>query len=158
MSWSKVALPTGVAVSVLSLAPTPLSCQSAADSASVEAFYAAWFGPEQQDAESYASFYAPDGYVLPPDGPPVQGRAAIAAWERRARTEATYTLRPEGLRVDEMRFLGRDWVVHRVTLWGARIPIGGGAPEPFETKYFDVLHRVEDGEWMVAYRMWSDSR
>ncbi|HXV85450.1 MAG TPA: hypothetical protein VD793_02070, partial [Gemmatimonadales bacterium] len=76
--------------------------QTAADTASVRAFYAAWFGPAQQDPVTYASFYASDGYILPPNAPPVQGREAIAEWQRRARAEATYRVRPEG-----RRFLSR---------------------------------------------------
>jgi hypothetical protein len=67
------------------------------------------------------------------------------------------TVRPEGIRVDEIRFLGPDWVVHRGTLWGQRVAKEGGAARPFETRYFDVLVRT-NGEWKVAYRMWSDSR
>jgi uncharacterized protein (TIGR02246 family) len=132
--------------------------QTPADTASVQAFYAAWFGPAQQDPVTYASFYASDGYLLPPNGPPVQGRAAIAEWQRRSRAEATYSVRPEGIRVDEIRFLGPNWVVHRGTLWGQRLPNAGGAPAPFETKYLDLMHRSDTGEWKVAYRMWSDSR
>jgi uncharacterized protein (TIGR02246 family) len=135
-----------------------LAGQTAADTASVQALYSAWFGPAQQDPERYASFYAPDGYILPPNERPVQGRNAIAQWQRRTRTEATYTVRPEGIRVDEIRFLGPTWVVYRGTLWGHRVPTAGGEPTPFETKYFDVLIRTDDGEWKVAYRMWSDSR
>lgn len=140
------------------LAPAPrAAAQTPADTASVNAFYAAWFGPAQQDPVRYASFYAPDGFILPPNGRPVQGREAIAEWQRRSRAAATYSTRPEGIRVDEMRFLGADWVVYRGTLWGQRVPLAGGEPTPFETKYFDVLQRSA-GEWKVAYRMWSDSR
>jgi len=135
-----------------------LLAQTSADTASVQAFYAAWFGPAQQDPVTYASFYAADGYILPPNAPPVQGRDAIAEWQRRTRAEATYTVRPEGIRVDEIRFLGPTWVIHRGTLWGQRLPKGAGEPTPFETKYLDVLHREGDGAWKVAYRIWSDSR
>jgi ketosteroid isomerase-like protein len=99
-----------------------------------------------------------DGYILPPNAQPVQGREAIAEWQRRTRAEASYTVQPEGIRVDEIRFLAPDWVVHRGTLWGQRVPKAGGQPVPFETKYFDVLQRSDGGEWKVVYRMWSDSR
>jgi uncharacterized protein (TIGR02246 family) len=135
-----------------------LPAQTPADTASVQAFYAAWFGPAQQDPVTYASFYAPDGYILPPNASPVRGRDAIAEWQRRARAAATYAVRPEGIRVDEIRFLGPNWVVYRGTLWGQRLPTAGGEPTPFETKYFDLLGRADGGEWKVAYRMWSDSR
>ncbi len=49
------------------------------------------------------------------------------------------------LATNEMRFLGPDWVVYRSTLTGQRIPKAGGDPVPFETKYFDLLHRKDAG-------------
>lgn len=133
------------------------AAQTAADSASVTAFYGRWFGSASQGFAAYASYYAPDGYVLPPGSPPVVGRAAIAAWFEQARAASPYTVRPEGIAVDEMRFLGREWVVYRSTLRGQRVPRAGGEAVPFETKYVDLLHRTADG-WEVAFRMWSDNR
>jgi uncharacterized protein (TIGR02246 family) len=139
-------------------AATPLGAQSSADSASVTAFYREWFGSVAQGTEAYASFYAADGMVLPPGQRPAVGREAIAAWLRDSRATATYTARPEGIAVDEMRFLGPDWVVYRSTLRGQRIPKAGGEATPFETKYLDLLHRTAAGKWEVVYRAWSDNR
>src|SRR5262245_6522432 len=108
MPLCRALLPSFVlAVSVASLG----RAQSPADSASVQAFYAAWFGPASSDPARYASFYAPDGHVLPPNGLPVRGRDAIAEWQRKARAEASYTVRPEGMAVEELRFLGANSVV-----------------------------------------------
>lgn len=137
---------------------TSLEAQTAADSASVTAFYGQWFGSAPQGFAAYASFYAPDGYVLPPGSPPVVGRAAIAAWFEQARTASPYTVQPQGIAVDEMRFLSPTWVVYRSTLRGQRVPKAGGDPAPFETKYVDLLHRTESGSWEVAFRMWNDNR
>lgn len=132
--------------------------QSAADSASVTAFYRQWFGSAPQGFAVYASFYATDGSIYPPNSGPVTGRAAIAASFEQARAATTYTVQPQGIGVDEMRFLTPAWVVHRSTLRGQRLPRAGGDPVPFETKYVDLLHRTEDGSWEVAFRMWSDNR
>jgi ketosteroid isomerase-like protein len=139
-------------------APGGLAAQSAADSASVTAFYNEWFGSARMGPERYASFYAPGGMILPPNAAPAIGREAIAEWQRAAQASAPYTVRPEGITVDEMRFLTPEWVLHRGTLRGQRIPKAGGDPAPFETKYVDLLHRVDGGRWEVAYRMWSDNR
>ena len=139
------------------LLPAAARAQSAADTASVQSFYNAWFGSAGQSPEAYAGFYAADGFVLPPDGPPVRGRADIADWLRRARAQSPFTLRPEGISVDEIRFLGDSWVVYRSTLRGQRIPKAGSDPVPFATKYFDLLERGENGNWRVRYRMWSDN-
>ena len=131
--------------------------QTAADSASVTGFYGRWFGSATQGFAAYARFYATDGYLLPPGSPPVVGRAAIAAWFEQTRAAASYTVRPEGIAVNEMRFLGTEWVVYRSTRRGQRVPRAGGDAAPFETKYVDLLHRTADG-WEVVFRMWSDNR
>jgi len=132
--------------------------QGPADSVSVTAFYAEWSGSARPSPEAYASFYAADGVVLPPNASPAVGRAAIAEWMRQAQSGTPYTTRPESITVDQMRFLPPRWALHRSTLRGQRIPKAGGEPTPFETKYVDLLHRTEAGRWEVVYRMWSDNR
>jgi len=100
---------------------------------SVQSFYRAWFGSAEQSPEAYASFYAPDGFVLPPDGVPVRGRLDIADWLRRARAQTAFTLRPEGISVDEIRFLGDGWVLYRSTLSGSRKRAATRFPSPPST-------------------------
>lgn len=139
-------------------APLSISAQTAADSASVTKFYGEWFGAVRQGPEAYASYYASDGVVLPPNASAAVGRAAIAEWLRLAQASAPYTVRPEGITVNELRFLSPTWVVYRSTLRGQRVPKAGGDPVPFETKYVDLLQRTDSGRWEVAYRMWSDNR
>jgi len=141
----------------LGFAESNLHAQSAADSASVTAFYSRWFGSAPQGFTAYASFYAADGYILPPGSPPVVGRAAIAAWFEQARASTPYTTQPHGITTDELRFLSPDWVVYRSTLRGQRVPKAGRDATPFETKYVDLLHRTAAG-CEVAFRMWSDNR
>lgn len=51
--------------------------------------------------------------------------------------------------------LGDSFAVYRGTLRGDRVPKAGGPPLPFDTKYFDLLHRKADGGWEIVYRMWS---
>jgi uncharacterized protein (TIGR02246 family) len=127
------------------------------DKASVTAFYQEWFGAVSQGPERYASFYAPDGMIMPPGLPPAQGREAIAKWMRESQASARYSTIPSGISVDEMRFLNPDWVVYRSTLRGKRVPKDGSPAAEFETKYVDLLRRL-DGKWQVMYRMWSDNR
>jgi len=135
-----------------------LHSQTAADSASVTGFYGRWFGAAGQGMARYASFYAPDGSIFPPNRPPVKGRDAIAAWFEQSRSSASYNVQPQGVSTEEMRFLSADWVVYRSTLRGLRTPKAGGNPVAFETKYVDLLHRTASGEWEVIFRMWSDNR
>jgi ketosteroid isomerase-like protein len=158
MSTGAVGRLAGVVAVLCCISFTPLRSQTGADSASVTAFYREWFGSAAQGPERYAGFYAPDGMVLPPGLPPATGRAAIAGWLQQAQASATYSTRPEGITVDEMRFVSSEWVVYRSTLKGQRVPRAGGDPTPFETKYMDLLHRNAQGRWEVVYRMWSDNK
>ncbi len=128
------------------------------DRAAIEAFYRTWMGATAKGPAAYASYYASDGQILPPNAAPVTGRDAIADWLARSQSESRYITKPEGVNVDEIRFLDPARVVNRSTLRGQRLPKAGGDPVPFETKYFDLLHRSESGRWEVAYRMWSDNR
>ena len=150
--------PPGIRIAVVALLclPARLGAQTSQDSASVQAFYTAWFGSTPDGPSIYASFYAPDGQLFPPGESPITGRQAIAAWFGRAQQESTYRAIPQGLEVEEMRFLSPDWVVHRTRLWGVRQPHDGSPAMPFETTYFDLLRRAGT-TWSVAYRMWSDT-
>lgn len=143
---------------LLLLVLTQTGAQTTGDSASVTRFYNEWFAAAQKSPEAYASFYAVDGMVLPPGRPEAVGREAIAAWLRERETGAGFVTRPEGITVDEKRFLTPTIVVQRSTLRGQRIARADGAQTPFETKYLDLLRRSAGGRWEVVYRMWSDNR
>jgi uncharacterized protein (TIGR02246 family) len=133
--------------------------QVTGDRAAIDKFYEEWMGAVvAKGPVAYASYYALNGQVLPPNEPPVTGRDAIAQWFERAQREATYRVEPEAIQVDEIRFLDPAWAVYRSTLRGRRVPKTGGEPVPFETKYFDLVHRNAEGRWQVEYRMWSDNR
>jgi uncharacterized protein (TIGR02246 family) len=132
--------------------------QAAGNRAEIDKFYAAWMGgAAQKGPAAYAAFYAEEGMMLPPNERPVAGRGPIEEFQRRAQATSPYAVKPSGITVDEVRFLGADWAVYRSTLSGVRIAKADGASTPFETKYFDVLQRGADGQWRVAYRLWSDN-
>ncbi len=134
------------------------SSQPAGNRAEIDAFYGAWMGgAAQKGPAAYASFYAEDGIMLPPNERPAAGRGPIEAFQRGAQTNSPYTVKPSGINVDEVRFLTPDWAVYRSTLSGSRVAKADGTSSAFETKYFDVLRRGTDGRWQVAYRMWSDN-
>ena len=76
------------------LVTAALDGQTAADSASVTAFYNEWFGSARQGPETYAGFYATDGMILPPNAAQVVGRTAIADWMRQTQAALPYAVRP----------------------------------------------------------------
>ena len=154
----RVAITVSLMLATSSVALTFASQPAAANRGEIDAFYGAWMGTAAKEGPAaYATFYAEDGIMLPANERPLTGRAAIEAFQRRAQAENPYAVKPTGINVDEVRFLGSDWVVYRSTLSGQRVPKTGGEASAFETKYFDVLHRGADGKWQVAYRMWSDN-
>jgi uncharacterized protein (TIGR02246 family) len=124
---------------------------------SISAFYRAWSEASMtRGAEGYASYFATDATLLPPNAGPVHGRDSIRAWLDRTRREMTYRTVPSGITVDTVHVYG-DFAIYLSTLKGQRIPLAGGSPVPFETKYFDVLQRSPTGGWQFRYRMWSDN-
>ena len=57
----------------------------------VKAFYGDWSqATATRGAEGYASFFAEDAVLLPPNAAPVSGRAAIRDWQERSQKDATY--------------------------------------------------------------------
>jgi ketosteroid isomerase-like protein/quercetin dioxygenase-like cupin family protein len=123
----------------------------------VQAFYRDWSAAAlARGAEGYASFFAEDAMLLPPDAVPVAGRAAIREWQERQQKDATHQTVPEAISEDELTVSG-GVVLYRSTLKGTRIAKAGGAPEPIENKYLDVLRRKPDGRYEFVRRMWSSN-
>jgi XRE family transcriptional regulator, regulator of sulfur utilization len=107
-------------------------------------------------AEGYASFFAEDAVLLPPNALPLSGRVAIREWQERSRAEAGDAGTPPSIEEDELQMSGA-FVIYRSTLKGQRAAKAGAVPEPFETKYFDVLRRKPDGGYEIVRRMWSSN-
>jgi ketosteroid isomerase-like protein len=123
----------------------------------VKAFYRDWSQATLvRGAEGYASFFAEDAVLLPPDAAPVTGRAAIRGWHERSQNESAHRTLPEAISEDELQVSG-GFVLYRSTLRGRRVPKAGGEPEPFESKYLDVLRRKPDGGYELTSRIWSSN-
>ena len=123
----------------------------------VKAFYRDWSQATlARGAEGYASYFAEDAVLLPPNAAPVSGRAAIREFQERSQKGATHPTLPEAISDDEIQVSG-GFVLYRSTLKGQRTPTAGGRPESFENKYFDVLRRKADGGYELIRRMWSSN-
>jgi ketosteroid isomerase-like protein/quercetin dioxygenase-like cupin family protein len=123
----------------------------------VKAFYRDWSqATATRGAEGYASFFAEDAVLLPPDALPVSGRAAIREWEEGQQKDAAFRTVPASISEDELTVSG-SVVLYRSTLKGERVPVAGGAGQPLENKYLDVLRRKADGGYEFVRRMWSSN-
>jgi uncharacterized protein (TIGR02246 family) len=142
-------------MALLLIALLPSTQAQNASSDSVARFYQEWSeAAASRGPDGYASYFAPDATLLPPDAAPVVGRDNIRDWMRR-QTDLPYRAVPEAVTQDEIRIVGEVAVV-RTTLRGRRVSKTGEA-SPFETKYLDVLRRTIEGRWEFVSRMWNSN-
>jgi ketosteroid isomerase-like protein len=94
-------------------------------------------------AEAFATFAAPDGVQLPPDGPPVVGREAI----RREMSGGNASLVWHPLHAEASRdgSLGWTWGTYEFRESGPN-----GRPQVRTGKYLTVWRRMPDGTWRFA--------
>lgn len=103
------------------------------------------------DVEAIASFYAPDAALLPPTGPPVQGRAEI-----RRRYEAGFERFALEVALETAETQAADgWAFSRGVTKGRYLWRDGSQPTALEDKYLMILKRDARGAWKVAALMWS---
>ncbi len=85
---------------------------------SINAFYRAWSEASMtRGAEGYASYFAADATLLPPNAGPVHGRDSIRAWMERTLRDMTYRMIPSGITVDTLHVYG-DLAIYVSTLKG----------------------------------------
>lgn len=99
-----------------------------------------------RDWAAYAGlYYAADAVVLPPDGPAVEGRAAIERWL--AAFPAFSDLKFEILELD-----GRgDLAYARGRYTMMMTPPGAPAPVHVTGKYLEIWRKQQDGSWKVTH-------
>jgi len=101
------------------------------------------------DAEGWADLYALDAVMMPPGGPAVEGRAAIAAWLANV-PEITYA---DGT-VLEVAGSGDVAYVRGTYQMALRIP-GVEAPVGQAGKFLQVYERQDDDSWLLARDIWN---
>jgi quercetin dioxygenase-like cupin family protein/ketosteroid isomerase-like protein len=137
--------------------PKPVA-DAAASERAIRALYGEWARTAFAGGEDgSASGLAADAVLMPPDAPPVLGRAAIRSWQDRSSREDRFRVVVDAVEHDEIRIAG-DTAFCRTTLHGRRVPKAGGPAEAYEAKYFDMLRRGADGRWEPTHRMWSRNR
>jgi len=101
-----------------------------------------------RDAARTAAHFSMDAELMPPDGPPVKGRAAI---------EAAFSIRFQELRVLDLLSVTSSvsgslaCVTGRLTI-STRLP--DGRADIVAGSYVTVLRRVA-GEWKIAYHIFN---
>lgn len=134
--------------------PGMLAKKAAAAREEIRAFYRSWSEASRaRGASGYAASFADDAVLVPPDGPPLLGRASIREWQGRGGAAAAAAMGSGAVREEELQLLG-ERALCRTTLRAERLAEGGAA-ETLVARYLDVLRRRPEGGWELTHRMWS---
>ena len=98
------------------------------------------------DAEAYAAVWDENGIQMPPNGPRVVGREAIA--EGMAAIFAEYDVDIETTD-GQMIYEGGDYIVTHCNFTRKSTPKNGGEPLEFDGKVVSVWRRQDDGSWKL---------
>ena len=131
------------------LAATLTACEpaptgfSAADRTAIEQASQNWVETyNRNDWQALAGLFAPDAIMMPPNGTPVRGRAAIAAWEQA--NEAGFRIAFDVQAVEgsgDVAFVrGRSCVF---------IPTEAGEYGVDVGKFLEVRRRQPSGAWLI---------
>ncbi|NIR43772.1 MAG: DUF4440 domain-containing protein [Gemmatimonadetes bacterium] len=104
---------------------------------------------EANDWPMFATLYAEDAVVMPPNAPAVQGRAAI-----RELAEGWPTVASFGATVEEIDGC-RDLAFVRGNYSLSVRPEGAPAPLDDTGKYVEIWRRQSDGSWLIAAEIWN---
>lgn len=102
-----------------------------------------------EDFESLANAYAPDGKILPPSADIIEGRAAIKKrW-----------ILPEGVDVLHHKITPTEIEVigdraYDVGYYEGKTKLADGTENSFEGKYVIVWHKIE-GDWKIYLDIWN---
>ena len=103
------------------------------------------------DAKALAAMYAEDAIEMPPDQPPVKGRAAIEAYFQKqfsAMKPSEFTI--NHIEAKTMGDTGYDVGTYQQIM----MPPGGKAPMKMSGKFTVVLKRM-GGDWKIAYAIYN---
>jgi ketosteroid isomerase-like protein len=100
-------------------------------------------------AEGFLSFFAEDGTILPKDGAPLKGKAALGEAFRKTWAQPGYSLAWMPLRAE----LARSGEIGYTYGTYERKRRAGGKPVIETGKYVTIWRKQEDGTWKVILDM-----
>lgn len=135
--------------SIVLIAASLAGCQNdsstftSADRANIEAASKVWVETyNRNDWEGLSELFTVDAVMMPPNGPIVTGREAIAAWE--ADNETGFRI---GFEIDAIEGSGiMAYVRGRSCVF---IPDGAGGYGVDVGKFLEVRRRQSDGTWLI---------
>lgn len=112
-----------------------------------EAAFASGSGTEAAEA-----VFTEDARLLPPDGPIVEGRAAIAEFWQSAFDAGVHSLE---LGLTDVEILG-DTMIETGT-WSVMVPDGEGGEVQASGKALVIWKKGADGAWRMSQDMWNSN-
>ena len=106
------------------------------------------------DTERYLTFLTDDAVLMPPNGPPVSGKAAIGTWNRAMSLQVRIS---NYLSRDEEVVVAGDWAFRRAAVDWTLTPLAGRPAIRDSGKYIIIYQRQPDGSWKVARDIWSSN-
>lgn len=103
------------------------------------------------DWAAYAGHFTEDGAALPPNGRPLEGRAAIEEWA------SGYSV--SGFTMEETTLEGEGGLAYRRGTFSIRLtPPGMEEEVTDEGKLVEIWQEQSDGSWEIAVSIWNSSR
>ena len=97
-----------------------------------------------KDWATHADLYTDDAVVIPPNEPPVKGRAAIRAWLEKFPPITEF-------KFDNVKVEGRDDLAYVVGTYAFTLaPPGAPGPVKATGRYVEIRRRQPDGKWLIA--------
>lgn len=106
------------------------------------------------DAATLIALWTEDGIRMPPNGPPVAGKEALAAMYNAIFEAVTMDY---AVVLEEVVVAG-DWGFGRGTYTVTAVPKAGGEPTEDNGKFIDIYRRLPDGTWKYARHIWNSSQ
>ena len=104
-----------------------------------------------KDAAHFLALFDSDLVVMPPNEPPIVGKAALRSWFLRVTDQ--FSIDPD-FSVEEIKTSG-DWAFERFSFRRTTTPAGGGEPATVQGKGVHVFRRQSDGSWKISRDIWN---
>ena len=104
-----------------------------------------------KDVAHFLALFDSDAVLMPPDGPPIVGKAALRSWFLRLTDRHSIDL---DFSVDEIKVTA-EWAFERFSFRQTVTPAGGGEPITVRGKGNHVFRRQSDGSWKIARDIWN---
>ena len=106
---------------------------------------------KEKDVAHFLALFDSDAVLMPPDGPPIVGKAALRSWFLRLTDGHSIDL---DFSVDEIKVTA-EWAFERFSFRRTVTPAGGGEPITVRGKGNHVFRRQSDGSWKIARDIWN---